>query len=167
MVRNKYNFVNSFWMKTDKDNVGYYRIRIWNRIEKINKNRIRMYPLYYHIKFEYEYGYPYWCLIGYEYRIIRISGIRFPSLGRWADINNRMPHTCAMASPFSQISTNQQIILNVWNLMEKSANIKGSVRYWLPISHRRPITNLMCACSGPNSYMLRPNGELVVHAAVK
>ena len=80
MVRNKYNFLNSFWMKTDTDCVGYCRIQIWNRIEKINANRIRMYPLYYHIKFEYGYGYPYWCLNRYEYRIIRISGIRFPSL---------------------------------------------------------------------------------------
>ena len=48
---------------------------------EINENHIRMYPLYYHIKFEYGYRYPYWCLNGYEYRIIRISAIRFPSLG--------------------------------------------------------------------------------------
>ena len=34
--------------------------------------------LYYHIKFEYGYEYPYWCLNGYRYRIIRISNIRFP-----------------------------------------------------------------------------------------
>ena len=64
-------------MKTDTDSVGYYRIRIWNRIEKINENRIRMYLLYYRIKFEYGYRYPYCCLNGYEYRI---SAIRFPSL---------------------------------------------------------------------------------------
>jgi len=46
-------------MKTDTDGVGYCRIRIWNRIEKINENRIRMYPLYYYTKFEYGYGYLY------------------------------------------------------------------------------------------------------------
>ena len=46
-------------MKTDTDGVGYCRIRIWDRIEKINENRIRMYPLYYYTKFEYGYGYPY------------------------------------------------------------------------------------------------------------
>jgi len=80
VVRNKYNFLNSFWTKTDTDSVRYYRIRIWNRIEKINENRIRMYPLYFHIKFEYRYWYPYWCLNGYGYRIIRISAICFPSL---------------------------------------------------------------------------------------
>ena len=77
MVRNKYNFLNSFWMKTDTNSVGYCRIRIWNRIEKINENRIWMYLLYYRIKFEYGYGYPYWCLNGYEYRI---SAIHFGSL---------------------------------------------------------------------------------------
>ena len=81
MVRNKNNFLNSFWMKTDRDSVRYCRIRIWNRIEKINENRIRMYPLYYHIKFEYGYKYPYWYLNGYRYWIIRISAIRLPSLG--------------------------------------------------------------------------------------
>jgi hypothetical protein len=49
----------------DTNSVAYYRIRMWNRIEKINENRILMYPLYYrikfeyHIKFEYEYGYLY------------------------------------------------------------------------------------------------------------
>ena len=80
VVRNKYNFLNSFWMKTNTDSVRYCRIRIWNRIEKINENRIRMYPLYYHTKFEYGYRYLYWCLNGYGYRIIRISAILFPSL---------------------------------------------------------------------------------------
>ena len=59
MVRNKYNFLNSFSIKTDTNNVGYCRIRIWNWIEKINENQIRMHPLYYHIKLEYGYGYPY------------------------------------------------------------------------------------------------------------
>jgi hypothetical protein len=43
----------------DTDSVRYYRIWMWNRIEKNNKNRIRMYPLYYHVKFEYGYGYLY------------------------------------------------------------------------------------------------------------
>ena len=80
MVRSKYNFVNSFWMKTDMDSVAYCRIRMWNQIEKTNENRIRMYPLYYHIKFKYGYGYPYWCLSGYGCRIIWISAIRFLSL---------------------------------------------------------------------------------------
>ena len=67
-------------MKTDTDSVGYCRIRIWNRIEKINKNRIRMYPLSCHIKFEYGYEYLYWCFSGYGYQIIRISATCFPSL---------------------------------------------------------------------------------------
>jgi hypothetical protein len=35
------------------------RIRMWNWIEKNNKNLIRMYPLYYHIKFKYVHEYPY------------------------------------------------------------------------------------------------------------
>ena len=79
-MRNKYNSLNSFWMKMDTDSVGYCRIRMWNQIEKINENRIRIYPIYYHIKFEYGYGYLYWCLSGYGCQIIRISPIRFPSL---------------------------------------------------------------------------------------
>ena len=64
------------------DSVGYCRIRMWNRIEKINGNRIRMYLLYYHIKFKYRYGYPYCYLNRYGYRIIQISIIHFPSLKR-------------------------------------------------------------------------------------
>jgi len=47
-MRNEYNFLNNFSMKTDTDSVGYCRIRMWNRIEKINKNHIQTYPLYYH-----------------------------------------------------------------------------------------------------------------------
>ena len=84
-MRNEYNFLYSFWMKQIRIVFGYYRIWRWNRIEKINKNRIRMYPLYYHIKLEYGCGYPYWYLSGYRCRIIRISAIRFPSL---------LIHTC-------------------------------------------------------------------------
>ena len=79
-MRNEYNFLNNFWIKTDKDSVRYCRIRMWNWIEKINKNRIWMYSLYYHIKFEYGYGYLYWCLSGYGCQIIWIPAIRFPSL---------------------------------------------------------------------------------------
>ena len=53
MVRNtSYNFLNSVWMKTDTNSVGYCRIRMWNRIEKINENRIWMYSLCYHIRIE-------------------------------------------------------------------------------------------------------------------
>jgi hypothetical protein len=42
---------------------------MWNWIEKNNENQIWMYPLYYYIKFEYGYGYPYRCLSGYGYWI--------------------------------------------------------------------------------------------------
>ena len=94
-MRNEYNFLNSFWMKKDTDSVGYCRIRMWNRIEKTNDNRIRMYPLCYHIKFEYGYGYPYWRLSGYGYQIIRISAIRFPPLIRQID------HMHASSCPYT------------------------------------------------------------------
>ena len=33
-------------MKADTDSVRYCRIRMWNRIEKINENWIGMYPLF-------------------------------------------------------------------------------------------------------------------------
>ena len=46
-------------MKMDKDSVRYCRIRMWYWIEKINKNRIWMYSLYYYIKFKYGYEYIY------------------------------------------------------------------------------------------------------------
>ena len=52
---NEQNFLNSFnkkWIWTSSNTV-------WNWVEIINENQIKMYPLYYHIKFEYEYGYPY------------------------------------------------------------------------------------------------------------
>ena len=59
-MRNKYNLLSSVSMKTDTNSVGYCGIQMWNnRIEKINENRIWMYSLYYHIKFQYEYGYTY------------------------------------------------------------------------------------------------------------
>jgi hypothetical protein len=54
----------------DTDSVGYCRIQMWNRIEKNNENPIRMYPLYYHIKFEYT------ILMFKRIRISDISDIR-------------------------------------------------------------------------------------------
>ena len=45
-MRNKYNLLSSVSMKTDTNSVGYCGIRMWNnRTEKINENRIRIYPL--------------------------------------------------------------------------------------------------------------------------
>ena len=38
---------------------GYCRIRMWNRIEKNEEKRIRIYPLSYHITIGYGYGYSY------------------------------------------------------------------------------------------------------------
>jgi len=46
----------------------------------MNKNQIQIYPPYYHINFEYGYGYPYWCLSGYGYWIFRISIFTLPFL---------------------------------------------------------------------------------------
>jgi hypothetical protein len=37
----------------------FFRIRIWNRIEKSTINLIRIYPFDIHIEIEYGYRYPY------------------------------------------------------------------------------------------------------------
>jgi hypothetical protein len=37
----------------------FFRIRIWNRMEKSTINRIRIHPFDKHIEIEYGYGYPY------------------------------------------------------------------------------------------------------------
>ena len=133
-MRNEYNFLNSFWMKMDTDSVGYCRIRMWNRIEKINENRIRMYPFYYHIKFEYGYGYPYWCLNGYGFRIIRISAICFPPLlpASHSVISNRS--IIQGTHELSYVSSDQFRIVYLWPCL---------VHIWISSAHESR-KNLPC-----------------------
>jgi hypothetical protein len=62
---------------SNTDSAGYYRIRMWNQIEKIDKNKFGCIHFTTTFEFECGYRYPYLYFSTYGYRIIRIS---FPSL---------------------------------------------------------------------------------------